>query len=207
MTVLHGYRLKFSQLGIAIKIGFKLHNRLFSTTAKKLDPWCHWIVDDFLTADCLRELKSVQHNVTQNIPGRRVGSGRLFINHEHSDVYPNLYALWQSLHHGFYRQYFEHFTGLDYSKLFPRVEVVSDIGEFYLDPHPDQPEKRLTALIYTDHEQLYPGTALSDGSRVESKDNRCFFFVPAADTIHSYPRTTFEQVRRCLQINYWTYSL
>jgi hypothetical protein len=67
-------------------------------------------------------------------------------------------------------------------------------------------EKKLSAMIYTDHQQLYPGTALSDGSRVESRDNRCFFFVPDTDTVHSYPPAHFDQVRRCLMINYWTYN-
>lgn len=164
-------------------------------------------MDNFLTPECLFEVKSVRHTVTQENPGRRVGSGRLFIDDSHCDTHPHLHSLWQSLHQGFYRQYFEHHTGIDYTGLFPRVEVVSDIGDFYLKPHPDQPEKRLTALVYTDHEQLYPGTALSGGSRVEAKDNRCFFFVPSPITIHSYPATRFDQVRRCLQINYWTYSL
>jgi hypothetical protein len=26
------------------------------------------------------------------------------------------------------------------------------------------------------------------------------------DTIHGYPATHFDAVRRCLQINYWTYA-
>lgn len=90
--------------------------------------------------------------------------------------------------------------------MYLRLEVISDWGNFELTPHHDHLEKKLSAMVYTNHEQLYPGTALSDGTRVEAIDNRCFFFEPAVDTIHSYPATTFESVRRCLMINYWSYS-
>jgi hypothetical protein len=176
-------------------------------TNKHTEPWPHWIADDFLTAECLAEVKTVKHALTQQNNGRRVGSGRLFITDEHATEYPHLHALYQSLHNGVYRDYFEQHTGIDYAKLYPRVEVVSDIGDFYLEPHPDQPEKRLTALVYTNYTQLYPGTGFANGTRVESRDNRCFFFVPAANTMHDYPATTFETVRRCLQINYWTYTV
>lgn len=135
-----------------------------------------------------------------------MGGDRLFITGDSTD-YPHLAALYRSLEDGELKNYFESHTGLDYTGLFPRVEVISDIGDFYLEPHPDQPEKRLTALVYTDHERLWPGTELVDGTRVEAADNRCFFFVPAENTIHSYPHTHFNRVRRALQINYWTYSV
>jgi len=169
-------------------------------------PWQHWIADDFLTPECLAEVKSINHLVPQLVPGKRVGSHRLFIDESHAQVYPELYKLYQSLHDGEYKQFFEEYTGSDYTGLYPRVEVVSDIGDFYLEPHYDLKEKRLTALVYTDYESLYPGTGLGDGTRVESRDNRCFFFVPGKHSLHDYPATHFLTVRRCLQINYWTYS-
>jgi len=124
-----------------------------------------------------------------------------------ADQFPELYKLYQSLHSGFYKEFFENNTGLDYTNLYPRLEVISDIGDFYLEPHYDLPEKRLTALVYTDFEKLYPGTGLGNGTRVESCDNRCFFFVPSDLSLHDYPATYFDSIRRCLQINYWTYSV
>jgi hypothetical protein len=169
-------------------------------------PWTHWIVDNFLTTECLAEVKSVNHLVPQMVPGKRVDSHRLFINESQAQAYPELYKLYRSLHDGKYKKFFEESTGVNYTGLYPRVEVVSDIGDFYLEPHYDLPEKRLTALVYTDHEQLYPGTGLGDGTRIESRDNRCFFFVPGDHSLHDYPVTHFETVRRCLQINYWTYQ-
>jgi len=164
------------------------------------------LVDGFLTADCLQEVKSIDHTLHQQNHGRRAGQGRLFVNHGNKELYPKQYQLYTSLLDGFYRRYFEFHTGQNFQDLYPRVEVISDIGDFYLEPHPDQPEKKLTALVYIDYQHLYPGTQLSDGSRVPSKDNRCFFFVPAKDTVHGYPHTRFHKVRRCLQINYWTYE-
>jgi hypothetical protein len=169
-------------------------------------PWQHWIADNFLTPECLAEVKSISHLVPQLVLGKRKDSVRLFIDESQAQAYPELYALWQSLHSGKYKDFFESYTGIDYTGLYPRVEVISDIGDFYLEPHCDLTEKRLTALVYTDHERLYPGTGLGNGTRVESRDNRCFFFVPGDHSLHDYPATHFPTVRRCLQINYWTYS-
>ena len=183
-----------------------MHKTPFIETVKYQLPWEHWTVDDFLSQDCLNELKSVPVKVQQQVSGKRVGSERLFITDNNQGLYPHLHELWKSLHQGAARDYFEYHTGQDYKNLFPRVEVLSDWGDFYLAPHHDHLEKRLTAMVYTDHEKLYPGTELTNGHRIESKDDRCFFFVPTVDTIHGYPVTHFDSVRRCLQINYWTYS-
>lgn len=169
-------------------------------------PWRHWIVDDFLTPACLAELKGIESALPQQVTGRRTGSERFFIDESNADKYPHLYLLYRSLKHGAYKDFFESATGLDYTGLYPRVEVISDIGDFYLAPHRDHVEKRLSALVYTDHARLWPGTGFADGTRVESRDNRCFFFVADTTTLHDYPATHFDRVRRCLQINYWTYE-
>lgn len=176
-------------------------------TVKHTTPWTHWIVDDFLTPECLNEVKTVKHVNPQVNAGRRVGSDRLFITDQSENEYPHLYQLYRSLHNGEYRDYFEHYTQTKFDGLYPRVEVISDYGLFSLAPHHDHLEKKLTAILYTDYEVLYPGTELSDGHRVPTKDNRCFYFIPALDTMHSYPETNFQKVRRCLQINYWTYQI
>lgn len=170
------------------------------------EPFQHWLVDNFLTEECLAEVKSVDGQQSQACLGKRVGNSRLFINRQ-SHQYPHLKKLYEDLEGGDLQHWFSQLTGIDYASLYPRLEVISDYGDFYLEPHPDQPEKRLTALVYTDYQELYPGTWLVDGSRVPAQDNRCFFFVPAPNTIHGYPHTHFSSVRRALQINYWTYTL
>jgi hypothetical protein len=176
-------------------------------TIKHIEPWLHWTAENFLSSDCLAELKAVDHSRHQQTDGKRVGGNRIFIDHDNKDQFPHLYGLWQSLHNGSMKEYFEQHTGINYTDLHPRIEVISDIGDFYLEPHHDLLEKRLTALVYTDHERLWPGTQLSDSYRVEAKDNLCMFFVPSTDTWHSYPKTHFDCVRRALQINYWTYTV
>ena len=170
-------------------------------------PWKHWVVDNFLTNECLIELKSIDNELPQTIPGRRYGSERLFVTEENKDRFPELFKLYQSMLNGEYKQFFEKYTGKDYTGLFPRIEIVSDIGEFSINPHTDRKEKTLTAIVYTDYSKLYPGTSFDDNHRIEAKDNRCFFFVPGDNTWHSYPKTIFETVRRCLHINYWTYEV
>ena len=177
------------------------------TPTKYTEPWTHWIIDNFLSTECLYELKHIDNLVPQVLEGRRYGSDRLFIDDSNKEQYPELYKLYQSLSNGEYRQFFETHTNQTFDGMYPRIEVISDIGEFSLTPHTDRKEKLLTAIVYTDHSKLYPGTALSDTQRVESKDNRCFFFVPGDNTYHSYPLTNFETVRRCLHINYWTYTV
>jgi hypothetical protein len=162
-------------------------------------------VDDFFDTNTLLEIKSIDSRIQQSVSGRRVGSHRLFIDQSNQDQYPFLAQIWQSLQKDqWLNLYFSQQTGIDYSNLFPRLEVISDWGDFYLQPHHDHLEKRLSALIYTDHEKLWPGTELTHGHRVESKDNRCFFFVPETYTMHGYPHTCFNLVRRCVLINYWT---
>lgn len=168
-------------------------------------PWKHWLVDDFLSSNCLEEVKQIDFSHEQQIHGRRSGSIRKFISDKDQNSYPHLYKLYQSLHFGEYRDFFEQQTGQSFEGLFPRIEVISDYGQFYLFPHTDRFEKKLTAILYTDYKKLYPGTELTDSYRIETKDNRCFFFVPDNTTIHSYPLTNFPEVRRCLQINYWTF--
>lgn len=173
---------------------------------KNDEPWTHWIIDEFLSAECLLELKSIPVQTEQSISGRRVGSERLFIESTHRLSYPHLYQLWKDLHDGEMCDFFTSLTGIDYTNLYPRLEVISDWGDFYLEPHHDHLEKRLTVMIYTDHQQLYPGTEITGYGTVESRDNRAFVFVPAKNTMHGYPHTHFDQVRRALMINYWTYS-
>ena len=167
-------------------------------------PWRHWIADDFLSPACLAELKSLTHDAPQVTTGRRRDNQRLFLGPQHIHQFPELTALYRRLDTGDLRAWFANHTGQDYRDLYLRIEVISDIGWFELEPHHDHLEKRLTAFVYTDHACLWPGTMLTHGHRIQSRDNRCFFFVPAADTYHSYPRTYFHTVRRCLQINYWT---
>lgn len=171
------------------------------------NPWTYWLIDDFLSADCLRELKSVPCKFKQITPGRRVGSERLFVDDAVQHQYPHLHALWRDLHSGTTAEFFTGLTDVDYSSLHPRMEVVSDYGDFYLEPHHDHLEKRLTVMVYTDHEKLYPGTEIVGHGAVESRDNRAFVFVPSAETYHAYPPTHFDSVRRALMINYWTYTL
>jgi hypothetical protein len=173
---------------------------------KETKPWTYWIADNFLSAECLAELKSVNRQSTQQDPGQRVGSDRFFITDKHQHEYPELFNLYQRLDTGDLKQFFSEQTGVNYSELYLRVEVVSDYGEFYLEPHHDHLEKRLSAIVYTDHAQLWPGTTITGHGAIESQDNRCFFFVPSEETYHEYPKTNFTSVRRCLMINYWTYE-
>jgi hypothetical protein len=171
-------------------------------------PWTYWMADDFLDSETLLEVKNIKHVLPQQNHGTRLNSNRLFVNDTNKNLYPHLHSLFQSLICGYYRNFFEQVTKYDFSNLFPRLEVISDIGAFYLEPHHDLLEKKLSAIVYTD---LHQGTTIYDDVAihhvVESKNNRCMFFIPAPNTMHGYPYTFLHKVRRCLIINYWTYEL
>jgi hypothetical protein len=172
------------------------------------EPWPYWIIDNFLPTEALTELKSIDHVMPQIQPGHRLNKNRLFITENNALEYPNLYNVYKSLVSGSYKEFFEEHTKKKYNDLYPRVEVISDYGPFFLETHHDLLEKKLSALIYTDHEDLHPGTAIYDGDKyhhtVESKDNRCMFFNPAPNTMHAYHPTVFTKIRRGLMINYWS---
>jgi hypothetical protein len=170
-------------------------------------PWKHWIVDSFLTSECLNELKSINSQTEQTFLGKRNGSSRLFVTENNKTTYPHLYKLYQSLHTGYYKDFFEFATGNNFDNLYPRLEIISDYGEFELVEHTDHLEKKLSVMVYTNYEILYPGTTLSNNYVIEAKDNRAFFFVPSDETLHSYPKINFKKIRRCLMINYWTYDV
>lgn len=171
------------------------------------DPFQHWTVDNFLTENCLTELKEIEHVCEQAEFGKRVDSNRLFVSDMPYEAVPNLWELQNSISSGPYRVFFEHVTKQSFEGTFPRIEIISDFGEFELQPHHDHLEKKLSAMVYTDHKELYPGTVLGDDYQVEAKDNRCMFFVPSTETWHHYPKTNFTSVRRALMINYWTYKV
>lgn len=173
-------------------------------------PWTYWIEDNFLDSETLAELKSIDHRSLQTKSGHRLSDTRFFITESSKDSLPNLYKFYQSLHNGYYKKFFEEHTNRNYDGLYPRVEIVSDFGSFYLERHHDLLEKKLSALVYTDFEELYSGTLIYNDTQehhlIETKDNRCMFFNPDSDTWHGYPQTTFNTVRRCLMINYWSYQ-
>jgi hypothetical protein len=173
-------------------------------------PWTYWITDNFLSNDMLAELKNISHKSTQIESGKRLSESRLFITEDYQKILPNLHDFYLSLNNGHYKSFFEEHTKQSYAGMFPRVEVVSDYGSFYLERHHDLFDKKLSALVYTNHEELHPGTLIYDNitehHRIETKDNRCMFFNPTNTTWHGYPATTFKSVRRCLMINYWSYQ-
>ena len=170
-------------------------------------PFKHWTVDNFLTKDCLAELKAIEHNSVQEEEGRRASSERLFVLNIPRHAVPNLWDLQDGIADGAYRLFFENVTGQQFDGTFPRIEIISDFGPFSLKKHHDHLEKKLSAMLYTDYQELYPATVLGEDYQVEAKDNRCMFFVPSHDTWHHYPETNFTKIRRGLMINYWTYQV
>ena len=181
-------------------INLRVHNQ----------PWNYWMLDEFLTPECLAEVKNIKHKTPQLVKEHRGHPDRLFISNINVDSqrakYPNLCDLADELQHGQLKKFFENIVKAKMPN-FMRIEVISDIGPFYLKPHNDF-LKKLTILCYTNYSALYPGTTIySDANtihhQIESQDNRCVFYVPNYVTWHGVPKTVFPTVRRMLMINYF----
>lgn len=166
------------------------------------NPWQHWHIDEFLSQASLDELKGIQHAVEQQTPNTRDGSERLFLTKENGAILPELWKFYDSICNGHYRLAFEGVTGQSLIGTYPVVEIVSDYGIFELTNQTTHVYSKLTAFVYTDHEQLYPGLVLGDVA-TESADNRCVFFVPDENKVYHDPNTQFDTVRRGLIINYF----
>jgi hypothetical protein len=82
-------------------------------------------------------------------------------------------------------------------ELYMRIELIRDNAGFWLEPHVDIPEKKLSMMIYVNQEELkdIPGTILYDKDlneiiEVPYKNNTGFYFIPADDTWHGVQKLT-----------------
>lgn len=94
-----------------------------------------------------------------------------------------------------------------------RMEVICDRKGFWLEPHKDIKEKRMSMLLYANphNESENLGTDLYDANlkvvkTMPYRHNAGYMFAPAGDTWHGLEKKEIRRERRSLLINYVTFD-
>jgi hypothetical protein len=110
------------------------------------------------------------------------------------------------------REFFKETFKPSNDKLFIRTELIMDNEGFWLEPHVDIPEKKLSMMIYLNrsNDEGIPGTTLYDNNLNEIyetpyKNNTGFYFFPSENTWHGV-KTFKDKKRMALMINVTTFE-
>lgn len=176
---------------------------------KYSEPWEHYMEDDFLPIDILENLKSIKINSNNAfVSGTRTGiPGRHFFTPEKNDDITK-----KLIDHIIGRtKEFQDKFGYDLSDSYLRVELAQDDENQWIVPHLDVLDKRITMIVYIDHDDdqttdlgtdLYTSENDSKYVRAEWKNNRCLVFKPTEEKWHGIKKRSYKGRRLVLLINY-----
>jgi hypothetical protein len=200
-----------------------LRRALQQSTTRYDVPFLHYFIEQPLTAAMLSEVcGTFIADVPRVYDGTRAGDAsgvarnantRCFVTRENIDRFPALGQLVEDL---LSRETIELIADLlrrPMDGCCLRVEVLCDRQGFWLEPHKDIPEKRLSMLLYADpfQEGEHLGTDLYDAElklvkTIPYRHNVGYMFGPADDTWHGLERKAIRRERRSLLINYVTFE-
>ena len=176
---------------------------------KYSDPWEHYMEDNFLPTDILEELKNIKIDSNNAfVSGTRTGiPGRHFFTPEKNDditkkLINNIIGRTKEFQDKF---------GYDLSDSYLRVELAQDDEQQWIVPHLDVLDKRITMIVYIDHDDnnttnlgtdLYASEDDSVYVRAEWKNNRCLVFKPTEEKWHGIKERSYKGRRLVLLINY-----
>ena len=186
-------------------------------------PFNHWVFSNCLEEGALNEISY------SNIPsGDRMYDGtraadhtgqgvdgklRLFITKNNCQSFPYLTKLIESLQSKEMVNKISKIIDKDLSNSFVRLEVIGDKKGFWLKPHKDISEKLMTMMVWANpyNEASNLGTDLYDKNfklvkTIEYIHNSGYFFSSGDDTWHGLELKEIQKERRCIQINYVTFS-
>ena len=186
-------------------------------------PFNHWVFSNCLEEGALDEISY------SNIPsGDRMYDGtraadhtgqgvdgklRLFITKNNYQNFPFLTKLIQSLQSKEMVNKISKIIDKDLSNSYVRLEVIGDKKGFWLKPHKDISEKLMTMMVWANpyNEASNLGTDLYDKNfklvkTIEYVHNSGYFFSSGDDTWHGLELKEIQKERRCIQINYVTFS-
>ncbi len=186
-------------------------------------PFNHWVFSNCLDEGALDEISY------SNIPsgdrkydGTRAadhtgqgvdGKLRLFVTKNNCQNFPYLKKLIQSLQSKEMVNKISKIIDKDLSNSFVRLEVIGDKKGFWLKPHKDISEKLMTMMVWANpyNEASNLGTDLYDKNfklvkTIKYVHNSGYFFSSGDDTWHGLELKEIQKERRCIQINYVTFS-
>tara|TARA_Y100000590_G_scaffold415005_1_gene512374 strand:- start:246 stop:911 length:666 start_codon:yes stop_codon:yes gene_type:complete len=198
-------------------------------------PFSHWELNQPLTKGAIDEIckteivdltkVNIKYDGTRAVDGGEgkfregISNGgkaikfRCFIQKNNSKNFPYINNLIEELRAKETQQYISELIKKNLSNSYVRVEVICDRQGFWLKPHCDIKEKLISCLLFANpfNESENLGTDLYDQNlnRVKTvpyKHNYGYFFTSGPNTWHGMEKKEIKKERRCLQVNYVSFS-
>ena len=198
-------------------------------------PFKHWELNEPLSKEAINEIinadianpneHKLEYDGTRAIDGGEgkfregITSGgkalkfRCFVTKENSKDFPGLTKFIEELRQKETYQKISNMVDKNLSNSFVRVEVICDRKGFWLKPHCDIKEKLISCLLFINNknesENLGTDFYDSDLKKVKTlpyKHNYGYFFSSGPNTWHGMEKKEIVKERRCLQVNYVTFS-
>ena len=210
-------------------------NSILEDSKEHADPFQHWELNKPLSGEAIKEINTAEianvaeHNLTYDgtraIDGgaaefrKGIASGgkavkfRCFITKDNAKEFPELVKFINELQSKKTYQKISQLINKDLSNSYVRVEVICDRKGFWLKPHCDIKEKLMSCLLFVNefNESESLGTdfyneKLEKIKTVPYKNNYGYFFSSGPGTWHGTEKEDIVKERRCLQVNYVTFS-
>ena len=200
-----------------------LRQALQQTTTTFETPFLHCLIEQPLTETMLAEVcGTFIADVPRVYDGTRAGDAqgtarnantRCFITRDNAEQFPGLSELVDDLLSRETIECVEHLLRRTMDDCCLRIEVICDRRGFWLEPHKDIKEKRMSMLLYANPfgESESLGTDLYDQDlklvkTMPYRHNVGYMFAPAHDTWHGLEKNELRRERRTLLINYVTFD-
>ena len=210
-------------------------NSILNHSKEHSDPFKHWELNEPLSNEAIQEIikadipNVAEHNLTYDgtraIDGggaefrEGIASGgkaikfRCFVTKNNAEQFPELVKLINELQSKETHQKISQLINKELSNSYVRIEVICDRKGFWLKPHCDIKEKLLSCLLFINkfNESEELGTDLYNEKlekvkTVPYKNNYGYFFSSGPETWHGMEKKEIVKERRCLQVNYVTFS-
>jgi hypothetical protein len=200
-----------------------LRTALQQTTIRYTDPFLHYLIEQPLTDAMLAEVcGAIIPDVPRIYDGTRAGDStgqaknantRCYVTTDNVERFPALGELIDDLLSRETIETIEEQLNRSMDDCCLRVEAICDRQGFWLEPHKDIKEKRLSMLLYANPcgEGEHLGTDLYDADlklvkTMPYRHNVGYMFGPAGDTWHGLEKKEIRRERRSLLINYVTFN-
>ena len=198
-------------------------------------PFKHYELNEPLTNDAIKEIcladipdprkENLNYDGTRALDG---GEGtfragikdggkakklRCYVTKENSKNFPHLTNFIEELRSVKIYKKIGSLIGRDLSNSFVRLEIICDREGFWLKPHCDIKEKLMSSIVFVNqhNESENLGTDFYDAQlnkikTVPYKNNYGYFFTSGPNTWHGMEKKEIKKERRCIQINYVTFT-
>jgi len=177
-------------------------------------PFKHWLFGNAFPLELSREIIKLPINPSSIVEtyGKRDSHNdvRRFFSPDMQTIHPVMQAIAALFQSSLVVRALEKSCGVNLSGSFLRIEYCQDKQGFWLEPHRDIKEKRMTMQIYlnTDEDAATLGTDLYDNNKkpfstAPSIIGQGMIFIPSEpESWHGFEKRPIKGIRRSLIINY-----